>query len=487
MDHVNRLFDRKAIRELEDIAIESHGIPGITLMRRAGLSAFDLILDRWPNIHSISILCGTGNNAGDGYVVAGLALNRGIEVQVIQVGDPTKLRDDGMRAYQWAKEQGVLAQSQGEIVGQVIVDALLGTGAIGSVREDFVHAIDKINESSAPVVALDLPSGISADTGARMTHSPVVADITITFVGAKLGLYTGDGVDYAGQIQLSTLDLPPEIYENVEGVPVISNVALPKRRRSAYKNQLGHLLVIGGDEGMAGAALLASEAALRSGVGLVSVVTRSVHVSGFIGRRPELMVRGVEENDLSLLDDMFGRVDAVAIGPGLGRESWGYAILTKTLKSCKPIVFDADALNLVAKEDLTIPPGSILTPHMGEATRLLREARINVKDERRKAVEKLADNYESTVVLKGPGTLVADENGLSGICILGNPGMATAGSGDVLTGVVGALRAQGLPSTKAAEKGVWLHADAGDSAFDSLGGGAIIASDIVENLRVFHK
>ena len=487
MDHVNRLFDRKAIRELEDIAIDSHGIPGITLMRRAGLSAFDLILDRWPNIRSITVVCGTGNNAGDGYVVAGLAFNRGIEVQVIQVGDHTKLRDDGLKAYQWAKEQGIEHQSEVEIVGQVIVDALLGIGATGTVREDFVYAIDKINASPAPVVALDLPSGISADTGALMTNSPVVADITITFVGVILGFCTGDGVDYTGQIELCTLDLPPEVFEKVEGVPVISTGVLPKRRRSAYKNQLGHLLVIGGERGMGGAALLASEAALRAGVGLVSVVTRSAHVSGFIGRRPELMVQGVEEDDLSSLDDLLDRVDAIAIGPGLGRESWGYALLAKTLKARKPIVFDADALNLLAKENLTIPPESILTPHTGEAVRLLGDVPINVREERQRAVEKLADYYGSTIVLKGPGTLVADKNGLSGICILGNPGMATAGSGDVLTGVIGALRAQGLLSTEAAEKGVWLHAAAGDRAFDSLGGGAIIASDIVENLRVFHK
>ena len=487
---VNRLFDRNAIRELEEIAIKTHGVPGITLMRRAGLSAFDLILDHWPNIDSLSVVCGTGNNAGDGYVVAGLARNRGIRVQLIQVGDQKKLRGDGLKAYEWAREQGVsLDQGSGEIVGQVVVDALLGTGANGVIREEFVRAIDLINESSAAVVSLDLPSGISADTGARMTSSPVVADVTVTFIGAKLGLYTGSGVDYAGQVQLATLDLPPEIYEQIEGVPVISKAVLPIRRRSAYKNQLGHVLVIGGDEGMGGAALLASEAALRTGVGLVSVVTRSSHVSSFIARRPELMVRGLDGTDLSFLDDVFDRVDAITIGPGLGRGGWGLAVLQKALKSDTPMVLDADALNIVAREKWAIPPGSILTPHTGEAARLLESAQIsiNVNDDRPIAAEKLAAYYRSTIVLKGPGTLVADESGLSGICILGNPGMATAGSGDVLAGVIGALSAQGLGPTEAAERGVWLHSAAGDLALDRQSGRAMIASDIVDALKLNTK
>ena len=487
MRAISRIYTGDQVRALDRILINKFDVPGISLMKRAGLFAFDRLCDRWPGAASISVVCGSGNNAGDGYIVAGLAHNRGIRVQLIQIGSVEGLKGDAETAYRWSLEQGVIPEVPTVLDGDVVVDAMLGTGSVGSIRDSYVAGIDLINEHGAPVVALDIPTGISADTGALGTQSPVKADLTTTFIGAKLGLFTGPGVDFAGQIELSELDAPQAAFEQVQGLSVIprkdSERAVSKRPIGAHKNNFGHVLIVGGDHGMCGAVLLAAESALRTGAGLVSVITRSEHRSAIVARRPEVMVYEVDgQQDIGSL---LNRANVIAVGPGLGQGAWGRGILQRMLDSGKECVVDADALNFIAHESWALPAGSILTPHPGEASRLLGITTDSIQADRPTAARTISAKYKAVTVLKGAGTLIANGGELLGICIAGNSGMATAGSGDVLTGIVAAAKALGIDAPTAAALGVWLHASAGDRANTSVHGRAIIASDIVESLRPY--
>ncbi|MCZ6887265.1 MAG: NAD(P)H-hydrate dehydratase [Gammaproteobacteria bacterium] len=482
------------VRELDRCAIEDHQIPGIALMKRAGRATFDAIVDRWPRARSLSVVCGTGNNGGDGYVVAGLAREAAYDVELVQVGE-RRLEGDAALARDWALALGVepvvvtvasvaSSKPQTPLRGDVVVDALLGTGMSGSVRPHIGWAIAAINNSGRPVVAVDIPSGICADTGACL-GTAVQADLTVTFVAPKIGLVTGAGVDYVGELVYDTLGVPEAVFASTEGVRVVSADFAPKldRPRSAHKNRFGHVLILGGDSGFGGAVMLAGEAALRTGAGLVSVATRPEHRVAVLSRRPELMVRGVDEGT-----DLAGLLEAanvVAIGPGLGRGPWGEQLLYKALASGKPLVVDADALNILAGKDWCLPAGSITTPHPGEAARLLGIDAAAVEANRIGAVREIANKLGAVAVLKGAGTLIAEVDGSMSICLRGNPGMATAGSGDVLTGIIAALLAQGLTSREAADAGVWLHAAAGDAAVHALAPQRLVASDLIAYL--FHE
>lgn len=475
----DRVYTAAEVRELDRTAIEDRGIPGIALMKRAGRAVFDEVRRRWPDGRSLTVVCGSGNNAGDGYIVAGLAEEAGLDTTLLQVGDPEKLRGDAARAKDWALSVGVVTsrlEGHVQITGDVVVDALLGTGVAGAVRPEHAAAIECINTAGSPVVAVDLPSGISADTGAVLGKA-VRAAVTVTFIGRKLGLFTGEGVDHAGEVVFDPLGVPKDIYDAVSGLRVLSPPAPRNRPRSAHKNQFGHVLLIGGDRGMGGAPLLAAEAAFRTGAGLVSMLTRPEHCAGVLARRPEVMVRGVSEDDD--VEQLFAGCTVIGVGPGLGRGTWGRALLARALVAGKPLVIDADGLNLIAVDGGDVPSTSVMTPHPGEASRLLGEERVT---DRPAAVRALSERFGNVVVLKGAGTLVAEAGALRGICIDGNPGLATAGSGDVLTGVVAGLVAQGFALGEAAEAGVCLHATAGDTARQRLAPRPLVAMDIVDNL-----
>ena len=465
-------------RELDGAAIAA-GVAGIVLMKRAGRAVFDEARRRWPAARGITVFCGAGNNAGDGYVVAGLAEEAGLSVQLFQVGAAAKFKGDAATARDWALSVGVCSQpfsADAAIAGDVVVDALLGTGAAGPARPAYAAAIQAINASAGPVIAVDLPSGIAADTGERL-GAAVTADVTVTFIGEKLGLHTGAGVDCAGELVFASLGVPEHIYAAVPGLAVLSPPPPITRPRSAHKHTSGHVLVIGGDHGMGGAALLASEAALRAGAGLVSVATRPEHCSAFLARRPELMVRGVAEGDA--IGDALAASTVVAVGPGLGRGRWGAGLLAQALAAGKTLVIDADGLNLIAGGGLAVPPDSVMTPHPGEAARLLGIAKVL---DRPAAARDISQRYGNVVALKGAGTLVAQAGALRGLCAFGNPGLATAGAGDVLTGVVAGLVAQRRDIAAAAAEGVCLHALAGDAAAARLEPQPLVAADIIDHL-----
>ena len=484
--NVARAYTGSETRAIDQRAINEFSIPGIRLMHRAGRAAFDVLRSRWPDARSVSVVCGSGNNAGDGYVIAGLARDAGFGVQLIQVADPANLTGDALQAFRFAEcRLGSIERSPEDwrIGGEVVVDALLGTGAKGEVRPYFQLAIDRINASAKPVLAVDVPSGVNADSGGLLAANPVRADLTVTFVAAKLGLLTGPGVDYAGEIAGADLGVPARAYGSA-GIRVLDGRELPqlKRRRNSHKGDFGRLLIVGGDSDMGGAVLLAGEAALRVGAGLVNVATRAVHRAALLARRPELMVRGTQTPaDIGALAE---HADAIAVGPGLGTESWGSGLLEFCAAAGKPLVVDADGLNVLARADAlrSLPCGAIVTPHPGEAGRLLGKDSAWVQSHRPQAAAALSE-HGATVVLKGAGTLIGAQGKVASICLAGNPGMATAGSGDVLTGIVGTLLARGLPPLAAAELGVWLHARAGDEAQESCPA-ALMASDIVAALRL---
>ena len=489
----SRVYSGSETRALDRRAIDECGIAGFVLMHRAGVAAFRHLRQRWPEARRVTVVCGVGNNAGDGYIVAGAAADAGLGVQLVQVGDPARIAGDAGKALEFARERlaapelARAACASWQANGDVIVDALLGTGAKGEIRPAFRRAIEQVNAAELPVLALDLPSGIDADTGAELMPEPVRADLTVTFVAPKLGLVTGSGVDYVGEVRLETLDIPEEVHVNAGGVPVLDGSTLGRLQRnaSAHKGQFGRLLILGGDVGMGGAVILAGGAALRSGAGLVTVGTAESNRAPILARHPELMARAVEPADVA---GLVQQADAVVVGPGLGQSAWGTVLCQAALAAARqhstPLLIDADALNCIARLELAVPARSIITPHPGEAGRLLGLSAGQVQAQRPDAALQLSSLGGGCVAaLKGAGTLIAEAGQLAGICLGGNPRMATPGSGDVLSGTGGALLAQGLAPVDAAKLAVWLHARAGDEAALKTES-ALLASDIIDSIRL---
>lgn len=483
------LYTAAQTRALDHCAIHEHHIPGITLMARAAAATFRYLLETWPAPEHLQVLCGTGNNGGDGFLLADLAHKRGIAVTVLQLGDAGKITGDALLARQQALANGVKIVPFGAaalVPTGVIVDAMLGTGLTGEVRGVYAAAIDAINASGAPVVAVDIPSGLCSDTG-RVLGSAVRAALTVTFIGLKRGLFTLQAPDYTGAVHFSDLAVPPEVYAAVPAD--CSRLALeallerlPPRPATAHKGLYGTVLIVGGDYGTAGAAALAAEAALRCGAGLVQVATRPEHVAALVARTPEVMPRGV--NSGAELTPMLAAAAVLVVGPGLGQSPWAIQLLQLALATGKPLVLDADALNLLAAGTVggTSPVGNwVLTPHPGEAARLLACTTSEVQADRFAAVTALQQRYGGVVVLKGNGTLVTGGEGIV-LSDYGNPGMASGGMGDVLSGVIGALLAQRLPPLEAAALGVCLHGAAADIAAGE-GQRGLAASDLIPHLR----
>jgi hydroxyethylthiazole kinase-like uncharacterized protein yjeF len=486
-----KLYRAEQVRELDRTAIEGEKIAGFTLMRRAAKATFDVLLAAYPEVRSISVFCGVGNNGGDGYAMASLARQRGIAVEVVQCGNAEKLKGDALQAYKLALQDAVPMRpftADIEIKEGVIVDAVLGTGLNGDVRGEPAAAIECINGSGCSVVAVDIPSGLCSDTGRALGIS-VYAEHTVSFIGFKQGLLTGDGPDYTGAVYFSDLSVPANVYAQVaascDRLDLMQlKATFQPRHTTAHKGDFGHVMVTGGDSGMAGAAAMASQAACRVGAGLVSCATRPEHIPALISRCPEVMAHGV----LSAEDfePVLVRPTVLVVGPGLGQGQWGQQLLKTSIERNIPMVVDADALNLLAAgpvSEVKYRDNWILTPHPGEAARLLGCSTAEVQQDRFAAVIEIQRRYGGAVILKGAGTLVADnDNDLPGLCAYGNAGMATGGMGDVLSGVLGALLAQGLSPAHAARLGVCLHSVAADKAAQQ-GSRGMVATDLIPYLR----
>ena len=479
------LLDVARTRALEANARREFGVDEAALMRRAADAAWQVLKRRWPLARRVGVAAGTGNNGGDGAWLAAQAAAEGVEVHWVAL-QSTPMRDAIAEAGRLeAIRAGVHAQVFEQVLPDVDVwvDAIFGIGLAREPTGIAAALIRAVNASGRPVLSLDVPSGVSADSGAAPGDA-VQASATLTFFARKCGLVTGVGRGLAGEVEVATLDLPPAWIAAqagdmgwFQGQP--GRWMLPVRPHVAHKACFGRLLVVGGAPGMAGAPRLAAEAALRCGAGLVSVATDPSHVGGWLAALPEAMCHGTASaSELRpLLDD----AGLVVCGPGLGRAAWAQTLLDAVLASGRPMVLDADALNLLAEAPIKVP-GAILTPHPGEAARLLGRRTGEIAADPFDAAVAIARRYAAVTVLKGAGTLVADPSGRVVAVAGGNPGMAVPGMGDVLAGVVGALHVQGLSAFDSACRGVALHAAAGD-ALASQGQHGILARDLIGQLR----
>jgi len=480
------LYRAAQVRELDRMAIDDLGIPGLALMERAGSTAFELLQATWPEARVITVVCGTGNNGGDGFVLARHALQADMVVRVLQLGDPERIKGDARSNLERYEDAGGSIEPFTEVPvdTEVLVDGIFGTGLEREVTGEWRQAVEVMNAHRAPVLALDIPSGLHSDSGQALG---VVAQAaaTISFIGLKQGLFTADAPDYCGRIYFSALEAPEEVYKAEE--PSAMRVTwqdqadlLGPRARTAHKGDCGHVLVIGGDHGFSGAARMAGEGALRSGAGLVSLATRPEHATLLSTHRPELMCHGVE--DAAGLSSLLKRATVVAIGPGLGQSDWACQLLGRVLETDLPLVLDADALNLLALEP-AYRDNWVLTPHPGEAGRLLGSSSTEIQADRFRSVKALQERYGGVTVLKGAGTLIQGSlERPTALCSEGNPGMASGGMGDVLTGIIAALLAQGLGIEDAATAGVCLHAAAADQAAWE-GERGLLATDLLPELR----
>lgn len=480
------LYRPDQVRAMDARAVRDLGLPPGELMARAGGAAWRLLHQRWPQAQVVGVACGPGNNGGDGYVLARLAKAAGREVHVVSLPGKLPSSPAARQALaDWRACGGRIAAFDGQLPrADVWVDALFGIGLVRPPADAAQALIERMNASGLPILALDVPSGLDADTG-HAAGAAVRASVTLGFIAAKRGLYTGMARDFDGDVRLDRLDLPVGAFDDI---PPAAQLCLPgglarwlaPRHANAHKGEHGHVLCVGGEEGMGGAVRLCAEGALRAGAGLASVATRRSGVSALVAARPEAMTHAVE--DAEALLPLIRSASVLAVGPGLGQGNWGRSLYAAAIASGKPLVLDADALNLLAEQPQPLPQ-ALLTPHPGEAARLLGLDKREVQADRFGAAQALALRYACTVVLKGAGTLVSAPGEVTAVIGAGNPGMATGGMGDVLSGVIAALLAQHLPPFQAAVAGALLHSAAGDAAARVGGERGLLPSDLFEPLR----
>ena len=479
------LYDSRAARALDTRATALLGGDGAVLMQRAGQAAWEHLSRHWPAARRIVVVCGPGNNGGDGYVLARLAHRAGRVVQVLHLPDHVPQSGLAQRACtDYIAAGGSVALFPDWLEhADVVVDAVFGIGLSRAPDAQVAALIDVINAQVAPVFSLDVPSGIDSDTGSAPGHY-VVADATLQFIARHAGLHTGAALEAVGELALHDLDVAPEAFDDLApcarliGADALAQWLLP-RRRNTHKGESGRVLCIGGDHGSGGAIVLCAEAALRCGAGLLTVATREANVPVVLARRPEAMAHAVESgHDLHAL---LAKADVVAVGPGLGQGDWGRALLRLALDSGRPLVLDADALNLLAASNREVGD-AVLTPHPGEAARLLGIDTASVQGDRFAAAAALAAQFNAVIVLKGAGTIVAAPGQAPCVIDAGNPGMAVGGMGDVLTGVIAALLGQGLAAFDAARAGALLHSMSADAAA-AEGQRGLLPSDLSPQLR----
>ncbi len=480
---LKQILTQKEARLLDEISVDELGVSEYELMSRAGKGAHCILQECWPNAESIQVICGPGNNGGDGYVLATEALHSGLSVVVESFGLPKT--ETAMQAFRDYDRNGgqvnFIEENSFHAKGDVIVDALLGIGLTRAPEGKMREVIEIVNKSGIPVLSLDVPSGLNADTGQPLSVA-FQADVTATFIGIKAGLLSGNGREHAGSIRLDTLDLPDKVFDSVDyEIRLIDEGELkehiPRRSANTHKGSAGRVCIVGGNRTMEGAVQMAGEAALRSGAGLVSVATRANLTAA---RCPEMRI--FEVNCLEEWQEVYLGMHAIGIGPGLGQDDWAKRIWEAATGQTEiPLVVDADALNLLADKPFH-RENWILTPHPGEAARLLDTTVSEIQGDRYAAAKSIAKKFDGVAVLKGAGTIIASQAGVW-ICDRGNPAMATGGTGDILTGVISALIAQGVPLVSAAKMGVWLHAKAGDECAAKDGQLGLLATDLLPEIR----
>ncbi|GAA0859846.1 NAD(P)H-hydrate dehydratase [Aliiglaciecola litoralis] len=481
------LYSSQSVKDGEVLCAKQHAISMYQLMEEAGNAASKWLCQQITPHSKVVVVVGTGNNGGDGYVAAKQLLKQGYAVKLCSVAPTKTLMGEAQTArLAWleAGEKIADALQQDFTEFDVILDALLGTGLQGKVRDDYQDVIEAINASGVEVFSIDVPSGIDADTGASLGAS-VVAKSTITFIGIKSGLVTGNGKQHTGTLSVSPLSIGDTFCSTVTASGRLISYAcfapLPQRALNSHKGDHGKLVCIGGNKGTAGAIRLSAEAALRCGAGLVKVYCHANSVSSVLQGRPEIMASDQH------LSQMLDWADCIVMGPGLGQDAWSRECFNQVLSYLvhhdKSVVLDADGLNLLTqhKEKLQLT-NFIITPHAGEAARLIDSTAVQVEADRYKSATLLQQQYAATCILKGPGSVIRHGRGTF-VCSDGNPGMSTAGMGDLLSGVLGAMMAQGMHSEDAGVYGTCLHSAAADRAAEDLGQRGMIAGDLLPYLR----
>jgi NAD(P)H-hydrate epimerase len=495
----HKIVSSEHVKSVEPKAAQKAGCSMFELMQRAGEAAFQSLKRKWPKAQNILVVAGNGNNAGDGYVLAKLALIEGMKVIVVCQDPKRELQGDAKQAQsEWHIMGGISQQFTEQNYAQfdVIVDALLGTGLNGEVSNVFQSIIQKINQTNTPVLSIDLPSGMFANTGQALPIC-IKADATVTFIAIKPGMITGEGKECCGKLNFADLEVDAEFFSLANSDTQLAHwqmlQPLKARAVNGNKGTFGKLLCIGGNQGMPGAIRLSAEAALRTGAGLVKVYCHESSSLSISSGRPEIMLTHED------LEAALNWCTNIIIGPGLGQDDWAHQqfsdLFAHLKRKPKPLVIDADALNLLASkqhdtnllEILAQLPALVLTPHPGEASRLLQCSIAEIEDNRYAASKNLTQKYSSNCVLKGAGTIIRSINSQQEtqywVCKGGNAGMATAGMGDLLTGIIGAFLAQDYDAQQAAVYGVCAHAEAGDRIALQFGQRGMIASDLLQPLR----
>lgn len=481
------VWPAQALRRLESEGADSLGITLYELMLRAGGAVFELIRRRWPQARHWLVLCGHGNNGGDGYVAARLAQAAGYQVTLLACESERPLPEEAEAARSsWLNAGGEIhaADAPWPEPVDIIVDALLGAGLNRAPADDYAQLIEKANRHPAPVFAIDMPSGLAAANGTA-PGAVIAAEATLAPIAIKPGHLTGKARDYVGELHYHGLGL--ENWLAGQQAPMARYDAqsltrwLTLRRPTSHKGDHGRLLVVGGDRGTAGAIRMTAEAALRAGAGLVRVLTHQDNIIPILAARPEIMVDALTDE---ALQQALEWADVVAIGPGLGQKEWGKKALRRVENFPKPMLWDADALNLLAFNP-DKRQNRIITPHPGEAARLLNVATAEIESDRLLAAQRLVKRYGGVAVLKGAGTVIASESGEMAFADVGNAGMASGGMGDVLSGIIGALCGQKLNLYDAACAGCVVHGAAADAVAARFGTRGMLATDLFSELYRF--
>lgn len=513
MNNAQKVVNNDQMKQLDNRTINEYLIPGLLLMERASLEVFSTCLEliRKHKLEEVVIFVGPGNNGGDGLAVARHLEAEGMNVNVVLLPQPESLRGDALENYNLLtcrkvmvvhKTEELITALKVDMDKRLIIDALFGTGIQRPVEGEYIEAIRWINAQKSKILAIDIPSGIHGDTG-KVLGEAVRATNTVTFQLPKVGNVSYPGAAYNGELKVVSIGIPRELIEKIKAtaeIPTIQEMAkwMPQRPVDGHKGTFGSLLIIGGVESYSGAGVMAAMAAQRSGVGLIKTAVRKSVNQVYEHLLPEVVTIPLDEINMNITDTtsqlseqglqtiqhLAESVNAVVAGPGWGNgDEWADVLQGLISIGNKPLLLDADALNLLkSKVDLLkerkLP--AVLTPHPGEMSRLTGIGIEEINNNRVEVAAKAAKEWNAVVVLKGAGTVIASPHGNITINNTGNAGMATAGSGDVLAGVIGALLAQGMDPFEAAVLGCWVHGRAGDQAAEEVGEISLIASDIIK-------
>ncbi len=477
-------------KQVDKFSIEVLGIPSLVLMERAAYSVYEEIQYLCTKKDRILVVCGTGNNGADGLAVARMLHIEGYNVEYLVIGNKDKATEEFKIQENINKNINIKTINEIGENYKIIVEGIFGIGLKRDIKEKFKELIFRINESGSMIISIDVPAGLCADSGKVMGIS-IKADLTITFGLDKIGLLTSNAMIYAGGIIVKKIGFPSEAFKEVKKDYKIYEKSdlklIPERQRDSNKGTYGKILVIAGSQGMSGAAFLSSLAAYRMGAGLVRIFTEENNREILQRMIPEATMQNysIDDFDFDILDEELKKADVIIVGPGIGKSNISKKIVKKVLNINKPTVLDADALNIISEQiemESLYHSNITITPHVGEMSRLIKTEVDDIKENSISICEDYAKKFGIVCVLKDARTMIS--NGTeSYINISGNPGMSTAGTGDVLTGIIGALLSLGLNTIKAASLGVYLHGLAGDIMSESLSEHSLMASDLVDGLK----